>query len=567
MQYLPQVNQSQEFKEIAFDFSNSLELVREAISNAFDVRATHIKIGFSMVMDDDGEERVRIYIYDNGSGMDIAGIHSFFDLGNSLSRGDDTKIGEKGHGTKVYINSNRIIVKTQRNNKKYLAIMDEPRRKLNQHQIPTVDITETQCDDKTWSCIEIYGYNNNRVEKFTHENLKDYILWFTKMGSIERIFGFDGNRQVKLELKGIDESQYETIDFGHVFPKESMFVDKLFDEYLVNAPKYFCKSWKFEGTLKNYPYIQYQAIFFIEGNNVKYDYNKMIRHSGYTAPQGSYTIQERYGLWLCKDFIPVQRMNEWITTKGQEYTKFHAFFNCQKFRLTANRGSIENTPSEIMQDIEEVVKNIYKTIVESDYWTNIDWLGDEVEAYKTSAKEIKDFERRLNQIKKTKIATYKNLHLVEPTQENGVFSIYMMLSSLEPSLFPFQIVDYDTHSGIDVIVKPNDTAPTISSQLYYVEFKNYLDKDKQFNHSFDNLKAIVCWDINTKTTRHGTDIVDLANEHRTLQIIPPENVNDYTHYYLDNSRKRTKIEVYVLKAYLEEKLNIRFKARNCDDMF
>lgn len=35
----PEVNSAQEFIEISQDFSNSLDLVREAISNAFDAQA------------------------------------------------------------------------------------------------------------------------------------------------------------------------------------------------------------------------------------------------------------------------------------------------------------------------------------------------------------------------------------------------------------------------------------------------------------------------------------------------------------------------------------------------
>ena len=42
----PKVDETQEFIEIAFDFSNPLDLVREAISNAFDAGADKIKIGF-----------------------------------------------------------------------------------------------------------------------------------------------------------------------------------------------------------------------------------------------------------------------------------------------------------------------------------------------------------------------------------------------------------------------------------------------------------------------------------------------------------------------------------------
>lgn len=56
------------------------------------------------------------------------------------------------------------------------------------------------------------------------------------------------------------------------------------------------------------------------------------------------------------------------------------------------------------------------------------------------------------------------------------------------------MLDYDTHSGIDVIVKSNDSLPIKSSKLYNGEFKNYLEKS--FDHSFENLHSIVCWDIN-----------------------------------------------------------------------
>lgn len=97
----------------------------------------------------------------------------------------------------------------------------------------------------------------------------------------------------------------------------------------------YCKKIIKTGCLKNMPEITYHAVFVIEETKVKYSYNPMIRRSGYNAPIGAYTVQERYGLWLCKDFIPIQRKNEWITTKGSEYTKFHAFINCQDLRLTA----------------------------------------------------------------------------------------------------------------------------------------------------------------------------------------------------------------------------------------
>lgn len=49
---------------------------------------------------------------------------------------------------------------------------------------------------------------------------------------------------------------------------------------------------------------------------------------------------------------------------------------------------------------------------------------------------------------------------------------------------------------------------------------------------------------------------------RTLSIIPPEQEGDYTRYYLDAVRSERKIEIFVLKYYLQEKFGITFVPRN-----
>lgn len=555
----PKVDSAQEFIEIAFDFSNPLDLVREGISNAFDAKAKNIILDFGVIQEY-GEKILKIEIADDGTGMDEDGLQSFFDLGNSLRRNDETTIGEKGHGTKVYFNSRKIEVVTVKNGKKYHAIMDEPSRELFERKIPKVSVTVVETDgEESGTSITILGYNNNRRDKFTHEQLKDYILWFTKFGSIEKEFGINDNKDVKLKFKGINHRDFEELTYGHVFPKDSKKVDDLFESYLVEAPKWYCKKFIKTGFLKNMPEIEYQAIFVVEGTKVKYGYNPMIRRSGYNAPEGAYTVQDRYGLWLCKDYMPIQRKNEWITTKGSEYTKFHAFINCQDLRLTANRGSIENTPSEVLQDLMEVVKEIYANISQSAEWMDIEWLESEVLAYNTAEKEKKDFAWRIDKVNRARVANFNGIHLIEPQRESGVFTIFMQLSSYNEDLFPFVIVDYDTHSGIDVIVKAKDNIPIKNSKLYYVEFKNYLTKD--FNHSFENLHSIVCWDINLNELRNNDEVVDIANQRRTLKIIPPADENDYTRYYLDSLRSGRKIEVFVLKYYLKEKMGIDFVPR------
>ena len=558
LEITPKVDETQEFIEIANDFSNPLELVREAISNAYDAKANEIKIKF-LVENDYGEALLKIEIEDNGSGMDINGLQSFFDLGNSLRRQDKESIGEKGHGTKVYFNSKKIEVITWKNRTEYIATMNEPFKKLYNRQIPKVEVVKKDCEtDSSGTKIVIWGYNNNRRDKFTHEILKDYILWFTKHGSIEKVIN-PNKYQVLLFLQGLGRDDYEQITWGHFFPEDSKNITQLFEEYLTKAPNHYSKRIVKIGFLKNYPEIKYEAIFNIEGTNVKYDYNPMIRRRGYSAPRGAYTIQERYGLWLSKDFIPIQRKNEWITYKGSEYTKFHAFFNCQALKLTANRGSVENTPSEILQDIQDEVRKIYNEIIQSDDWAAMEWLEDEATSYQTTEREKKNFEWRLKKVNRANIATYKNVTLVEPERESGVFSTFLLLSTLEPDLFPFQVIDYDTHDGIDVIAKGDKKTPISISKLYYVEFKRTLEKG--FNHSFENLHSIVCWETSIK---HDDILSDINKEERKMQILSPVSDNDYTHFYLDNPRKAHKIEVFVLKHYLKEKLNIEFKPRTED---
>lgn len=563
----PKVNQTQEFIEIAFDFSNPLDLVRESISNSFDANAKKLKISFS-VEDDDGEKVLKILLEDDGEGMDLDGLQSFFDLGNSSRRIGKSKnskiIGEKGHGTKVYLNCSELIVETWKNGKTFVATMKQPKKNLHNNKMPKVIVEESDCEELLHGTkITILGYNNNRRNKFTHENVKDYILWFTKMGSIEKVFDINNNEDVVLQLKGVDRDEFEPIKFGHVFPSESTSIDELFDKYRENAPKWYCKKIiKKNQSLKDSPEIKFDLIFCIEGSFIKYDYNKMLKHSGYKAPNDGYSVQERYGLWLCKDYMPIQRKNEWIVKKGSEYTRFHAFVNCQELRLTANRGSIENTPHEIMKDLYECVHAIYEDILESDDWTNIDYLESQTGAVSTVNKEKKNFEKRIAFINKSKVADYKGLKLVEPLQEQGVFSLFMQISQIEKDLFPFEIIDYDTHDGIDVIVKEKGNIPTRNARLYYVEFKNRLQKN--FNHSFESLSNIVCWDIDL---RHNEEISDIAQQTRILKIIEPGYDGDYTHYFLDDIRRQRKIEIFVLSTYLHEKLGISFRSRNENETY
>ena len=556
----PKVDEVQEFIEIATDFGNRLDLVREAISNSFDANATKIWIDFSVIQDH-GEDLLKIVLTDNGDGMDEDGLQSFFDLGNSLRRNDPNKIGEKGHGTKIYFNSQKVVVETNNGGIRRIAEMDQPMRKLHDRKMPNVKVrTFSETDDQGTS-VTIYGYNNNQRAVFTHHNIRDYIKWFTRAGSIKWVFDLNEENGVQIYLRGLgyDQDGFDELEARHDFGEETPNMEQLLEWYEYKAPDHYCRRIVQEGLLEDHPEIRYQAVFSIEGSHVKYSYNPMLRRQGFKHPdiKHGYKIQDRYGLWLCKDFIPIQRKNEWLPTQKTEWTRFHAFINCQAFRLTANRGSIENTPSKILKDLREVVKTMYDRIQASDDWHHLGWLESEASAYRTVEKEKSDFDWRKKRLNRANIAVYKDFTLIEPQRENGVFAIFLQLSMLAPDLFPFQILDYDTHQGIDVIVKGDNTTPITDAKLFYVEFKHQLERT--FNHSFENLHSVVCWDTQVKKD-DTVECLDGA-EKRIMDIVQPESHGDYTRYYLKARRDTRAIEVFVLKDYLKQKLGLEFRPR------
>ncbi len=334
----PCVDQTREFLEIANDFANPLDIVREAISNAYDAKAQNIRIEFDVIQKY-GERMLLIIIEDDGEGMDRTGLQASFDLGNSTRRekrtDDPTLIGEKGHGMKIFFNSEQVDVKTTDGTSVFHATMEKPFADLHEGRIPRVRVqSRTNSDNFRGTRINILGYNRNRRDMFSHAQLKDHIQWFTKHGSIERQFGGSTEKEATLRLKGVGASKEESIPFGRPFPAESARVNKLFDEHLVDAPQHFSKRWIHQGSLTDFPDIKYEMVFAVEGDKVKRDSNPMLRRRGQTPKPGSYQVQERYGLWLAKDYIPIQRKNEWVTSRGSEFTKFHAFLNCQALRLT-----------------------------------------------------------------------------------------------------------------------------------------------------------------------------------------------------------------------------------------
>ena len=120
----PRVNEAREFLEIAKDFKDPKEIIREALSNSWDAGATKATLKFHLVrIPGTRRKNLIVEIIDDGDGMssmkregiDTSEIEDFFNLGDSNK--PYGSIGTKGHGTKIYYKSSGIAVDTWKNGK------------------------------------------------------------------------------------------------------------------------------------------------------------------------------------------------------------------------------------------------------------------------------------------------------------------------------------------------------------------------------------------------------------------------------------------------------------------
>ncbi len=560
----PTVDSSSEFFEIVNDFGNPLEIVREAISNSVDWGASFLKITFS-VGDYNGSKRLFIKFQDDGSGMDFETLgNAFWGLGHSearnLKQNGKEIIGEKGHGTKIYLRSEYVSVLTHHKNKAYESDCEYPIRALAKRTLHSPRIRETDpVQAESGTEITVVGYNDNERSTFVQDILRDYIIWFTAIGSVGKGLSDSHGKDFKVLLKAIGREDYEEIQYGHIFPEENSNIAKLFDEYEEEAADYFVRRYKFENNrLKRHPETTFDMIVSIEGDQIKRSYNPMIRER-MRKDSGKYKVADRYGLWICKDFIPVSRINEWVSgfgTGSNSITMVHGFVNCQDLKLTANRGTIANTDPQILDELKETVQEIMEEI-DTDLRTDgIYTLRGWQKESKTLKQEKSEFDQRIKSIKSRASTKLQDRTILEPLNESELFGLFTIIYAEHPDLFDFEPLDYNTYRGIDIVAR-NKTDNTISeSDFWYVELKYRLKKE--FNHAFKYLRWILCWDFD-KNIVEGNEFYGIEDDDvRFLEVVPEEGS---TLYFLNNRKRATKIQIIRLKQLLQDKLDVSFRIR------
>jgi hypothetical protein len=565
---IPEVNSNAEFLEIVTDFGNPLEVFREAISNAVDAGATRVIIDCS-VPSYNGNPRLKLVIEDNGLGMSKEilttefwglGFSSTRDRKQNLDASEYSPIGEKGHGTKIYLRSEYVKVITKSSDGSFTSICEEPFARLSRNDLHSPYVIDESNELPGFGTrIEIIGYNDNVRDQFQQKIVKDYLLWFTKVGSIERQFGINDLENFEVQLRCIGEKNFEIIRFGHPFPPENSNIDELFRLHSVDAADHYVKYYKEEGRLERFPEVDYQIFIAVEGDSVKRSYNRLLRERVRT--QGDYRVADRYGLWICKDFIPITRVNEWISGFGSGSNAFgllHGFINCQSLRLTANRGTIANTNPAYIQELESVVKRIVDKIDTELAENGIETLRGWQKEERTKEKEKAEYKRRTQEIRRRSKGKYskdgKEYIFVEPLNESEVFGIFMQVLTLHPELFEFRPLDYNTTNGIDIIAINKSASAIIEQEFQYVELK--YDIPKQFNHGFELISWIVAWRIGKKVGAGG--VVENADGKDRRNLVVESDDNE-TYYYLTSPSAKRRIQILPLEDIMKFKLGIHFE--------
>jgi hypothetical protein len=234
--------------------------------------------------------------------------------------------------------------------------------------------------------------------------------------------------------------------------------------------------------------------------------------------------------------------------------RFHSFFNCQAIRLSADRTSIGPTPPDIRVAIDEQILKLAREIFEDEGVASLLESLDEAEfGERTAEQEKKDFARRVKQAKAASTAIYKTIELREPQRELGVVAMLAQLLWVEPTLFPFRVLDWNNAAGFDLLARDTTDLLFDDAAKFYVECKFLLTGS--FNHSLSNVRYIVCW--HTDLENEGV-VTAIGGDIRRM-VIKAKTGDNCTKFFLSRDDALNNIEVFVLRRLIAEQLGVALK--------
>jgi hypothetical protein len=489
----PRVNEAREFLEIAKDFKDPREILREAISNSWDANASRVSLKFDLAsVPNSRSKKIVVRIEDDGDGMSSeprpdgapSEIEGFFNLGDSYK--GPNQIGSKGHGTKIFYKSSGILVETCKNGRIIKASTEvDPWQSLKAGKVPTYCIDESEGDGKG-TLIKVDGFEAKHKEFSELTELINYIKWYTVAGSFGHYF--DSSRKFAIELKPIGQMPV-TIPYGFSFPDAQ--------EDFSQGTETVCKIFGPEeldcGVTSEGRAVKVQIVAALLGED-----------------QRSF-VPDTYsnmGLWLAKDFIRIERQNSILEKAfgGQYYYRnFMILANSQEFDLTANRNNIRSSDEEY--DLAEVkIAEWCQNLSKADFVTSYFAAKSSEEEEKKKQKEKKEAEekeKRTLAAREDRVNRYKGRAEIQgsvppfgpkkvPINEAETALLLQAMICAEHPHIDFRIGDYNTTRGVDMLVERSSKA---IDSLWWVEVVHSLAKLNEWSHSPEGYHAIVCYEL------------------------------------------------------------------------
>lgn len=593
----PKVDVKNLVRELADNKIRALELVREALSNAKDHGATRVYIRTWRAQ----RNEVSVLLIDDGEGMTDAGLASFWGIGASeKSRVTDYPIGYKGHGTKLYFGSERLTVATATAGSAWrVTTKDKPA----DHPNDPLDVNELKGDQLIAKELERVGKPetgtailieqlrfSDTTELLNRRTIESYCDWFTVIGDIrsglfdtrkefhdavkvgrskvEALRIHEGSlRAITVYLQANGETEFSPLGLGPT-SSDREFLAKWSDDLAAHRssnPGLAAYGHRFADAHESgagahrvrddlsairltspEDWVTEDGIAIVARVEGHRRQRETYIEASWQHKQGLYSFEDRFGLWLCRDFVPVTQRNDLLRKALDKASKGHlqfdfgslrnwqVFINDQRFLPTANRNDVSNQSDREPHFVEALVDVFSRSMKKPGFLQWIDRLrrarherqrGREVEQMNQRRADIEAWINSKSKkdgidpmLAKGLPALHddESLLLRAPTSEQELFYLYGLLSARYE--MPVRVLQYNASEGVDAIgqlrypklVNP----PAIHARI---EFKHIISANNPIDHYFDAIDLIICW----KVERPRGNIYEESSSGDTIGILRP----------------------------------------------
>lgn len=553
-------------RELSSNRTDALEILREALANAKDHGAKRV---FIRSWRDPATTRISLLIVDDGDGLDDGRFESFMGIGATDKRGGPPgrKIGHKGHGTKLFLECRRLTVASRAGDEsswRYTTATDPL-----QHDHPTFDVEPLSPEHPAFADLRELGLLGHtgtliRMEQLEcpdagtllrRRAIESYLDWFTVQADI-RAGLFDRRADFHAAIKERDGALF-TLLLDHETPLRPLDVrlringEAAYTNISATGP--FLAAWRLdEGPLAAFGH-RFADTNLSQAGKVRglVDDSSAIRLTGAegwhsddgiaivahvegnarqrltydeakAAHKPVYTFEERWGLWLCKDFVPIAQHNALLSRAlsasapkvGYEFKKLRnwkVFVNDPTLQLTANRTAVANVAQREQEIVEALTRLLTEAVKGHAFREWIRKLQDAKSA-RSKEHEVADADERRDEIKKwlnrkrrteinpfaaTGLSPYPKgygLTMPEPESEQELVLLYGILTGRYR--VPLEVMSYQAHKGIDAIGLCHDRA-LFAGTIARIEFKLAIEAKLPIDHYFAAIDVLICWRVDS----------------------------------------------------------------------